>query len=246
MDQQGKSSRPPLTGTPSEGYTRGTKITIPKSARPVEKRFPSVSGLSSIFHTEIKEAMKRLLSPSPYRRGKVSVRVDFGRVILGGMDQSCLAFNNRMTSSHGWKKEGLLKHLNDYALQREKIHFTMILSTYGSDLEQMVNTKDLRGNRLWQPTPGRSWVVYSFHSVYINGDKEIPILINCIFGDEGKSYTYEITPFNSGKDGVTPLYVHDILRNWDLRITMTSFESKVLEQGLGSAVRRFLDTVQVS
>ncbi|KAM7194261.1 hypothetical protein V8F20_008008 [Naviculisporaceae sp. PSN 640] len=245
MDQQAPSRRTPGSATPSE-YTRGTKLNIPKSAQPAARSFPTLSSPSNNFPTEINEAMQRLLLASPYRRGKVSVRADFGRVILGGMDQSCLAFNNRTTPSNGWKKEELLKHLNNFALQRDNIHFTKILSTYGYDLEQMINTRDLRGNRLWHSTPCRSWVVYSFRSVYINGDKEIPILIKCIFGDEGKSYTYEITPFNSGKDGVTPLYVHDILRNWDLRITMRSFESQILEQHLGSAVRRFLDTVRVS
>lgn len=242
MDQNGKSRRPIVS---ESSYIHGTKINVPKSSKAAGKSAMSSPYRFNTFNTEISEAMTRLLLISPYQRGKVSVRADFGRIILGGMHKSTLAFNNSTTPSRGWKKEALLKHLNDNASERDHIHFTKILSTFGSDLEQMINTRDLSGNRLWQATPCRSWVVYSFRSVYINGDKDIPILIDCIFGPEGKSYMYDITPFNGGNDGVTPLYVHGLRRNWDLRIQMASFDSQLLESALGRTVRRFLDTVRV-
>ncbi|KAM7224548.1 hypothetical protein V8F06_000329 [Rhypophila decipiens] len=224
MDQNGKSHRPNFNA-------QSVKTTITKN----------LEG----FNTELSDAMGRLLSLSPYQRGRVSVRADFGRIILAGMDQSALAFNNPRTPSNGWKKQHLVSHLNRQVSVRERIHFTKILSTFGSDLEYMINTPDLSGKRIWQPTPARGWVVYSFRAIYVHDTMETNVLINCIFGDEGKTYTYDIAPFNSTNDGVTPLYVHGLLHNWDLRITMTSFDSRALESGLGSDVRKFLDTVQV-
>lgn len=239
MDQQGGNARKLVTSA-STGQNIGTRPQDLALQHPLTQDFPK----------EMNQAIRTLLEPCPYKRGTVTVRADFGRIILGGMDQSAMAFNNAKTPSNGWKKSDLLKNLNEQVVTRERIHFTKILSTYGSDLEDMINMTDGTGgqtnNRMWQPVPRESWVVYSFRCIYREDKTEFSYLINCRYGPDGKDFTYEIRPFNSTNDGVTPIYAHDLLRSWDLRITLTHFDSPLLEKVLGRATRKFLKSVKIS
>ena len=206
--------------------------------------------LTQDFTKEMMPALRRLLVGCRYKRGRITVRADLGRIILGGMDQTAMAFNNAKTHSNGWKKSHLLKNLNEQVVARDRLHFTKILSTYGSDLEHMINMTDGTGGqtnkRLWQSVPRESWIVYSFRCLYVEGTTEMSFLVNCRYGHEGKNNSYEILPFKSENDGVTPLYVHDVLRNWDLRITLTETDNPRLELVLGRAARKLFKSIRIS
>ncbi|KAK3328939.1 hypothetical protein B0H66DRAFT_634196 [Apodospora peruviana] len=205
--------------------------------------------LTGDFAKEINSAMFRLLSGCRYKPGRIAVRVDFGRVVLSGMDTSALAFNNVNIVSRGWKKRTLITELNKTFNQRSRIHFTKVLSTYASDIEDMVNmTDDDSGARLWGPTLHRAWIVYSFRCLYKEKGDELPFVVDIIDDKRCNRYRYEIRTIdtNYDSDGIKPIYIHGLLRNWDLRIMMSHNMTTELEEGLGDFCERLLYSLRIS
>lgn len=199
------------------------------------------------FATEIEAAMARLLSSVPYRRGSVALRAEFGRVILANMDFSGLAFNDANTESKGWKKGALIRELNAHYGRGKHLHFTKILSTYGRDVEDMVNTKSY-GARLWQQNPDRAWTTYSFHCTLRHAQNPGRLIIDVEDdGTPSKSLAYQIRQDHGrrGTDGLLPIYVHAIRRNWDMRIVLSHVKTDDMQQLHGSFAKALVQSLSV-
>ncbi|KAK4136680.1 hypothetical protein BT67DRAFT_454463 [Trichocladium antarcticum] len=211
------------------------------------------------FVAEIEKAMGRLLSSGPYRRGKVTMRAEFGRAIIKGVDDTGLAFNSPNTRSAGWETDELLKKLNVNYGRHSNFHFTKILSTLGSDAESMINTRT-NGKQLWDQHPRRVWTTYSFHCVILahsssassrSGRTENPFGFIVDIEDNvsvPKSFSYSIRPSNHGRrtDGLMPLYIHAIRRHWDLRIVLSHVNTEELEKIFGSFARALVRSLSIS
>jgi len=185
----------------------------------------------SAFSDEIDAAIDRLLATSPYRRGKVALRLDFGRIILGGVAPSGLAVNEVNTRSNGWQKKMLMKLLNQ-DLKDQGVLFSKILTTNGSEVEHMIKTKDDETSAcLWNTLPNTASVTYSFHCAlsHVGGQSEFIVDIT---GSTADSFAYSIRACTSRwkADGLTPLLIHGLLRNWDLRVMLSHSDTKVLEK----------------
>ncbi|KAL2166452.1 hypothetical protein VTG60DRAFT_2760 [Thermothelomyces hinnuleus] len=202
---------------------------------------------SESFLKEIEAAIAKLLLLGPYRRGKLAVRAELGRIILEKVDRSGLAFNNATTPSNGWTKAQLLRNLNNDFGGSHNISFTKILSTYGCDVEDMVNLQ-VNGTRLWEEIPSRVWITYSFHCG-LRSEKGLSRFIVDIEDRDPKSsqFSYSIRLFDGAEsaDKPMPVYVHAICRHWDLRITMTHTKTDELEEMYGAFAKNLLRSLSV-
>ena len=208
------------------------------------------------FAGDIETSIQRLLFSSPFRAGFLEVRAEFGRAILGEMDQTGLAFNCAKVPSNGWEKMDLLTKLNAVTLldpvqQRDRIHFTKMLSTSGADAEDLINMKSA-GKPLWTAKPAASWTVYSFRCVLDTGGTPYQFLVE--IEDHGpnssspKHMSTMIKPVHPAHDadGSTPLYVHAIRRSWDLRFMLMHVNHKDMEWEFGSFARQLLRGLEIS
>ncbi|GAB1310166.1 hypothetical protein MFIFM68171_00376 [Madurella fahalii] len=200
------------------------------------------------FTEEIEAAMAKLLATGPYRRGKLELRAELGRVLLMGLDLSALAFNDVNTPSNGWEKAELLKQLSVYFSEPQNIHFTKILTTYASDAEGMINIKT-GGTRLWEEKPSSVWTVYSFRCALRIQHRLLQFVVD-IEDDSTSStpFSYLIRPLHGvdGVNGLLPLYVHAIRRNWDLEIRLSHVDTEEAEKALGSYAKTLLQTLSIS
>ncbi|KAL2155068.1 hypothetical protein VTH82DRAFT_3744 [Thermothelomyces myriococcoides] len=202
---------------------------------------------SERFVQEIEAAITKLLLLGPYRRGKLAVRAELGRIILEKVDRSGLAFNNAGTPSNGWTKAQLLKNLNSYFGGNQNISFTKILSTYGCDVEDMVNLR-INGTRLWEEMPSRVWITYSFHCG-LRSEKGLSRFIvdieDCGPGMNQFVYSIRRSDDAEGADKPMPVYVHAICRHWDLRIMMAHTKTDELEELYGAFATNLLRSLSV-
>jgi hypothetical protein len=187
------------------------------------------------------------------------VRAEFGRSILEDVDGTGLAFNCENARSEGWEKNVLLRQLSANYGRHDNFRFTKILSTYGSDVESMINTK-INGTQLWRQHPSRVWTTYSFHCLIVQRSSlgssksthaENPIGFILDVDDNASSanpFSYSIRPSNHGRsaDGLMPVYIHAIRRHWDLRIALSHTNTEELERVFGSFGRTVLQSLSVS
>lgn len=200
------------------------------------------------FIDEIETAMVKVLSLGPYRRGRVGFRAELGRAIIEVVDPSGLSFNSANTRSNGWKKPTLIKKLNKDYGENQNIQFTKILSTFGCDVEDMINTK-INGTRLWEQEPRRAWTTYSFHCSLRSINRLGRFIVD--IDDDGTSrgiFSYSIRPHNDvfPPEQPNPIYVHAIQRNWDVRIATTHVEAGEVEMAYRPFVNTLLHSLSVS
>lgn len=203
---------------------------------------------SDSFANDLEEAMTRLLVTGPYRPGKLAMRAEFGRIVFGGMDPSGLAFNDEHSPSNGWRESELLKRLNANFAGHENILFTKILSTFGADIEDMINTQ-VNGTRIWKQHPSRTWIVYSFHCALRHRTDLNRFIVDIEDdGTGGDSFSYTIRPSNRlhSADGLMPVYIHAIRRHWDLRILLTHANTGEIEKVYGRFAETLLQSLSIS
>lgn len=231
---------PPLSSpeTPMSGDI------LPAQPMDSHSRDPSQSSNPNKFNDVVERAMVRLLSTAPYRRGRVALRAEFGRAILGGLDESALAFNASHAESNGWAEGELLRDLNAQYAQGKNLHFTKVLTTYGWDVEDMVETKT-KETRLWEQRPARCWATYSFHCVMSDMDGVKFIVDIEDAGSNDAQFTYSVR-MSSTSPGSKPVYIHAIQHHWDVRITLTHTDSEKLETAFGAFAESLLQSLSVS
>ncbi|KAH6853483.1 hypothetical protein B0I37DRAFT_420357 [Chaetomium sp. MPI-CAGE-AT-0009] len=199
------------------------------------------------FVSEIHAAMLNLLSTGPYRRGKVEVRVEFGRIILEKVDKTGLAFNNENTPSQGWEKAMLLERLKTDFGGHQNIHFTKILSAYAPNIEDMINTEIDRA-RLWEHKPSCASTTYSFHCGLRSAKHLSPFIVD--IEDDGTlstelSYSVRLPSNRSDWDKPMPIYVHAISRHWDLRIVTCHVKTDEVETACGFFARDLMQSLSI-
>ncbi|KAK4193382.1 hypothetical protein QBC35DRAFT_481420 [Podospora australis] len=209
---------------------------------------------SPTFAEELETVIEtRLLRSCEYREGFVEVRAEFGRVLVGDGDQSGLSFNGPETAANGWSREDAQKKMYELDIgtaekQRKAIHFNKILSTWGSDAEGLINMKDGK-SRLWSPQPSASWTVYSFHCSLYRGERPYRFLVTV--RDHGESspvqFSHTVVPFHPvfGADGVLPILVHGLRRNWDVRIMLQHVDQKEVDKAAKEFSETIFKTLQV-
>jgi hypothetical protein len=229
---------------------QGVPAQIPEAAAStsqVEHGASSQLPATDTFIQGIETAMVEMLATGPYRRGKIELRAEFGRVLLGGLDRTALAFNNIDEPSNGWDKLELLNQLGIYFGEpKDMIHCTRILTTHGGDMEDMINVR-AGPSRLWQEEPSHAWTVYSIQCAL-----EFPGKLRTEFVVDLRDDPNSENPFSysvrslPGKSGPLPIFVHAIRRNWDLGIRL----SHVNREGKGRAVdfiaKKLLQSLSVS
>ena len=183
------------------------------------------------FVDEVEAAMVGLLEMGPYRRGKVAVRAELGRAILETVDDSGLAFNDASMPSNGWTKSVLAKTLNqNYA--NDGILFTKVLSTFACDVEDIINTTDAKGARLWSQAPYRKWTVYSFYCGLGSRQDQWDFILDVEHDGTAEGYfSCSIRPHHDlpGVDMPMPVYVHAARHHWDLQIVTTHVNPDEIE-----------------
>lgn len=200
------------------------------------------------FVREIEASMLRHLYAGSYRRGRVEVRAELGRAVLGEMDASGLSFNDARTPSNGWGKLDLVKRLNTHHRENQNIHFTKILSTYACDIEDMINTKSDR-TRLWEDAPASAWTIYSFHCYLRSAEQSDRFIVD--IEDDGTSsgvFSYSIRLHNDtpNRDKPLPIFIHAIRRHWDVQIVTSHVKADEIEIAYGPFARSLLLSLGVS
>ncbi|KAL2126851.1 hypothetical protein VTI74DRAFT_131 [Chaetomium olivicolor] len=200
------------------------------------------------FSDEIEVAMAKLLLSGPYRRGRVEVRAELGRTVLGAIPPSGLAFNNVETPSNGWEKWELIRRLKVHCGPNRNILFTRVLSTYASDVEDMINM-NANGVRFWQQEPSRVWRTYSFHCALRSGESLHKFIVD-ITDDRSETgvFSYSIRPHDDFQlqNKPLPVYIHAVRRNWDVRIVMLHSEIDAFEACYGIFARTLLQSLSIS
>ncbi|KAK4229094.1 hypothetical protein QBC38DRAFT_387091 [Podospora fimiseda] len=211
------------------------------------------------FERDLENALKRLLISSPFRAGILQLKAEFGRAILGDVDESALAFNRPDVRSNGWRKWEILNKLNVVSSvvspveQRNRIHFTKILTCSGADVEDLIGMTNIfdEGKRLWLSETQKSWTVYSFRCISVVENKICQFVIE--IEDHGPASNspmhmhINIKPVHPAhdEDGVTPLYVHAIRCNWDLRFMLTHVDFKKMDDIFGQFAKRLFRGLEI-
>ncbi|KAK4147864.1 uncharacterized protein C8A04DRAFT_33948 [Dichotomopilus funicola] len=211
-----------------------------------EDERPGQMFVTEEFVDELEGALTRHLSIGPYRRGNVTFRAEFGRIILEEIDPSGLAFNCAETASHGWTKAELLSNLNNDLRENKNILFTKVLSTYAYDIEDMINTK-VDGNRLWEDKPKHVRAVYSFHCS-LRSEKELsPFIIDIEDNDSGGGFTYTARTAYDAPGAVkqVPVYIHSICRHWDLRVVTSHIQTDDVDAMYGAFAKYLINSLSI-
>lgn len=165
-------------------------------------KVPSMSN-SSGFVWEMNNAITNLVAKARYLKGNVSLRTEFGRILMGDMDESGIAFNAEGTNSHGWTIDSLKAHLTDF---RGSKSFTKILTTEARGVEHMTEIRGGDDHRpLWY-CDDDNCVTYSFYCSAENYDARFIVDVKV----DGDSCTYNLRDVNEDQP---PVWVHDVLRN---------------------------------
>ena len=232
----------------------GRRIPRPTSPNFIGRKAAPTPQLSSDpskeFVAEIETAMMKLFESSQYFRGKVSVRVDMGRVIITESDFTALAFNNANEPSNGWGKTRLVHRLNTEILERNRIIFSGILTTYGDDAEKLIRMKVMSRDglsRMWKEVPSTSFTVYSFHCQATDGSNQT-FLVEIKDDQSSGRFTYTLQHYNRthGPDGDCPLYIHGLRRRWDLRVMLTHVDTVAMEAKFGEFAKALLRSLRVT
>ncbi|KAK1764637.1 hypothetical protein QBC33DRAFT_457042 [Phialemonium atrogriseum] len=193
---------------------------------------------SSQFAPKMDDAIRQLVAKGPYLPGKITLRADFGRVLLRGIDESALNFRAEGSRSNGWPLEILSQRLREC----KGTSFTKILTTDGVDVEYLVGIRDARtGQLLWNPEPTNR-TIYSFACTAGQGNKNKEQFFLDIDGTED-AFTYVLRGKNEDK---APIWVHGLLRNWDFRVAMSHTNVAELENKFGPFARSLVANLQVT
>ena len=193
---------------------------------------------SSQFAQKMDDAIRQLVAKGPYLPGKITLRADFGRVLLRGIDESALNFRAEGSRSNGWPLEILSQRLREC----KGTSFTKILTTDGVDVEYLVGIRDARtGQLLWNPEPTNR-TIYSFACTAGQGNKNKEQFFLDIDGTEG-AFIYALRGKNEDK---APISVHGLLRNWDFRVVMSHTNVAELENKFGPFARSLVANLQVT
>ncbi|KAK0703161.1 hypothetical protein B0T26DRAFT_791920 [Lasiosphaeria miniovina] len=216
-----------------------------KIAQPLGKKNTTwVEKSPPTFTEEIHAAITRLLTTGPYLRGRVSVTAEFGRAILLKMDPSGLSYNASGSPSSGWGKTVLIDLLNSLMTKDEAFQFTTILGTFAADVDTMISTRD-KDNYLWKENPTSSWTVYSFHCFSTSPPGRF---IVDIIDDPTNGFSYKLQQYTRrlGFNANVAVYVHGLLRNWDLRIKLSHDDDEINEQPFSTFARALIDSLRIS
>jgi len=255
-------------GTPSLSYQPAQSRLGNRCAQTMNTPLPKNLGvIPDYFKTELTTAIKQLLESGPKRRGTLTLRAEFGRAIFLGADETGLAFNDEDSPSDPWIKERLLRRLGNEYHAHVAYHFTKVLSTYGSDIKEMLDL-EWEGKRMWNPTPMKTWTVYSFRCRFVLPKKEeeeenevqpvpepepetpqktpepIEFIVEIEETGQGNPLSYHVRPVKVG--GPLPVTIHAIRRHWDLQIAFTHVITDKAEQVFGSVAQALLKSFSVT
>ncbi|KAJ4296938.1 hypothetical protein N0V88_003854 [Collariella sp. IMI 366227] len=126
--------------------------------------------------------------------------------------------------------------------------FTKVLSTYSSDVKDLVNI-EIKGSRLWQQAPTRIRTIYSFYCSFRDPEKLRQFVVDIEDDDtSGGNFSYSIRPHTELRHAKKPLpiYVHAICRNWDVRIAIVHSENDAYEFSFGVFARTLVESLCIS
>ncbi|KAK4129235.1 hypothetical protein N657DRAFT_652691 [Parathielavia appendiculata] len=191
-----------------------------------DTRIPISLLTTEAFIKRIESATARVLSMSPYRRGRLVARAEFGRIIL---------------------EHGLVRRLTRDFGKNQDIHFTNILSTYACDVKDMINMT-ANGARLWKENPTRAWTTYSFHCSLnaTHKPRRFVVDIEDDGASSGFSFLIRLPSDVSDKGEQMPVYIHAIRRHWDLRITVPHARQEGVSGAYLSLATTLLQSLSVS
>ncbi|KAH8885080.1 hypothetical protein GQ53DRAFT_829129 [Thozetella sp. PMI_491] len=189
------------------------------------------------FNQELEEAQKNMCSMAEYRRGVVQIRADFGRIILSGMDLTALAFNDADSASDGWRKSELMVRLNAQFTREQHIHFTRIMTTSISDMNNVIALHGDNSRALWEGSASRRCIIYSLYCICDQENFIVDIKDHTI-GNFG--YTIR-EPNNDGHS----VWVHGLRHDWDVRFTLSHVDTALMERKYGQAARMLLESLEV-
>ena len=193
-------------------------------------------GTFSWFVRDAEEAISKLVAMGPYLPGRVGLQVDFGRYLLYSVDESGLAFNPAGTKSNGWTKADLTERLK----QCKDASFTKVITTAGDDIEHVVAIRyQETGEALWKPDP-TTCAVYSF--ACFAGEKNNGESFFLDIDGTTEEFTYSL---RASREYKYPVYVHGLLRNWDLRVIMPHTDTAMLEKKYGTFAKSMVDNLEV-
>ncbi|KAK0669362.1 hypothetical protein QBC41DRAFT_364828 [Cercophora samala] len=231
MNQQSGPTVKKATSAAST-ISKPTSKTTQNPSNTVGMAAPSWTSGTVPFTEKLKMAIGKLLDKAPYRRGWVEVRVEFGRILLGDCDESSLSFNSGQSAADGWDNQVVVHMLEqasrklDMNQRRKDLRFTKILSTYGSDIEALLNMWH-NGKQIWEPQQRKVDITYVFHcEMKRKGEQEayrFAIEVHQNDPNSTPAFSVMVKPFHPvhDGDGIAPVYVHGLKHNWDLRVMLS-------------------------
>ncbi len=187
------------------------------------------------FHEDMDAAYKQVASNLEYLRGHVELRWDFGRIILGGMDTTALAFNLPGTRSNGWRKHDLLTRLQVQFKSEEHVHFTKLMTTNGQDMIAAMEAVDNEKKPLWSNSIFDYEVIYS---LFCSRDTDRFIVEFQLDPHDGGKYRYAI---RKPTDEKRVVWMHALKRDWDARLTMSHTDTAQMEEEYGVIAKMLLE-----
>jgi hypothetical protein len=174
---------------------------------------------------EIHAAVGQLVKKGPYMRGKVSLRLELGRIVIVGMDYSGLSFNLPGFRSNGWRKSRLLKNFH-HAGNKQRLLFSQMLTQDGSDIEFLTKTTDAEHRKpIWRGEAMES-NTYSFLCRDETNENFDHFFIDVVHKPDDLGFKYTLRCKENDK---APVWIHGVLRNWDARIAMYHADTSAAE-----------------
>lgn len=207
----------------------------------------------SPFVTSLCNAIGRLTADLPYRRGRIRLQVETGRLYIMDAHPEGLSTNGPGEPASGWPHAEIVSRLDTVCVSPESIIFTKALTLFANDIEGVLGVSRCGGGNVlespdWQFHSRR--VVYELKCQgYVQQTGSAGMAVQRPFvveihapAEAGGAFTYTL---RSVDDARPPIWVHCIQGHWDARVVVTYSATDKLEKAYGEFARELLRSMAV-
>jgi hypothetical protein len=185
----------------------------------------------------IKESLARLIEPLRMWPGVVDLKVELGRFCFLNVKRSHIQKPGDNNEDKHYELERIRQELKKRHIADDKLYFTQILTTSGTDANFIGRLRDSNGQQMWKrPGDGRS-SVYQFtcRSKTLQGED-----FNFVVEIDAVKFTSKVRPFSPDNNWFA---VHCTKRIWDFRLVLSV--SKDLSKTCGHFAEDLLRSLRV-
>jgi len=193
------------------------------------------------FARDLEEAFGVVASSMRAKVGRVSLRVEFGRICMTDPVPGQLAFNAPNEKADGWRPRDITAKLN---ASEYPVFFTKVVSTLGSDADYLAGLGGSDG-LMWTDLQRR--VVYDFtcKRTLVDSFGQPRGYEDFVVEVDGTKEGYFSHTIRGVDEDAHYVSIHCLQHNWDLRLAMTHAAVAKLETAYGAFARALVGCLVV-